>query len=107
SQSHFGTHPSMTPEKIPSLFSNTYGNPFCNPLSFQINAGMGGWGAAPNLRTCKPCNLSTRTILLSPLSATLTKMPTSVASKGFTETLSSLDATLTKNRGEEGGANIR
>jgi hypothetical protein len=68
------------------------------------------WGAAPNLRTCKcaicipdgvtgPCNLSTHAIFLSPLGATLTKMPLSVDSKGFTGCLTPLDATLTKNWG--------
>jgi hypothetical protein len=35
----------------------------------------------------------------SSLDATLTRMPISVASKGFTRILSPLDATLTKNRG--------
>src|SRR5712664_2721961 len=37
---------------------------------------------------------------LSSLEATLTRASTSVASKGFTEKLNPLDATLTKNRGE-------
>jgi hypothetical protein len=99
SQSHFGTHPSLIPEKILSLFSNTYGNPFCNPLSFQTHAGMGGWGIARNIQTCKPSNLPTRIILLSPLSATLTTMPISVDSKGLTGKLNPLDATLTKKQG--------
>jgi hypothetical protein len=100
SKSHFGTYPSMIPEEIPALFSNTYGNPFCNSLCFQIHAGMGGWGAAPKLQTCKPCNLSTRAIPLSPLSATLIDFPASVANKRLTRLLSPLDATLTKNAGE-------
>jgi hypothetical protein len=99
SQSHSGTHPSLIPEKIPSLFSNTYGNPFCNSLCFQIRAGMGGWRAALDIQTCKPSNLPTRSIPLSPLSATLTKMPISVDSKRLAGTLSHLDATLTKNQG--------
>jgi hypothetical protein len=38
-----GTHPSLIPEKLPFFFSSTYGNPFCNPLCFQIHAGMGGY----------------------------------------------------------------
>jgi hypothetical protein len=59
SQSHFGTHLSMIPEKIPSLFSNTYGNPFCNSLCFQIHAGMGGVGGSsqpsnPQMRCLHP-----------------------------------------------------
>jgi len=58
-----------------------------------------GRGAAPNLRTCEPSNLPTRSIPLSPLSATLTRIPVSVDSKGLTGKLSSLDATLTKNTG--------
>jgi hypothetical protein len=39
---------------------------------------------------------------LNPLEATLTRMPTSVHSKGFTGDLSLLDATLTKNIGGRG-----
>jgi hypothetical protein len=94
-----------------------------------------------------PCNLSTRTILLSPLriprrmrilsehreskgsspsssrfsldlvfslsllSATLTRMPISVHSKGFTGMLNPLDATLTKNPGgattKRGGVSVQ
>src|SRR6266850_2044182 len=36
---------------------------------------------------------------ISPLAATLMDLPTSVANKGFTRSLSLLAATLTKNRG--------
>ena len=43
--------------------------------------------------------LATSRSPLTPLSATLTKMPISVDSKGFTGKLNPLDATLTKNRG--------
>jgi hypothetical protein len=81
-----------------------------NPFTSYRYKKHGGRGAAPNLRTCKcavcipdgatgPCNLPTRTILPSPLSATLTDMPLSVDSKRLTEKLNPLDATLTKNRG--------
>jgi hypothetical protein len=38
-------------------------------------------------------------LVLSPLSATLTRMLTSVDSKELTQTLTPLDATLTKNWG--------
>jgi hypothetical protein len=117
SQSHFGTHPSMIPEKTHSLFSNTYGNPFCNPLCFQTYAGMGGWGSAANLRI--PRRMRTLSdhqeskgsspgsrhfspgfaFSLSLLEATLTKMPISVDYKGLTRKLNPLDATLTKYTG--------
>jgi hypothetical protein len=107
SLSHFGTHPSMIPEKIPSLFSNTYGNPFCNSLCFQIHAGMGG-GHPRDVLTFTPYfgqflpSRDEKPVTATPLEATLTTMPLSVHSKGFTGKLSSLDATLTKNRGEAG-----
>jgi hypothetical protein len=100
-----------------------------NPVISYRYKNHRAWGAIPNIQICKcavcaffasrlglrdipdgvtgSCNIPTRTISLSPLSATLTRMPISVASKGFTETLSSLDATLTKNRGEEGGTSLR
>ena len=41
-------------------------------------------------------------ITLSPLAATLMELPASVANKGLTVWLSSLDATLTKNTGVRG-----
>ena len=111
SQSHFGTNASPIPEKLPSFFSNTYGNPFCNPLCFQIHAGMGGGyprngltfslssteSSPPHDGKCAPPRPEERRV--TPLSATLTNIPASVANKGFIGRLSLLDATLTKNRG--------
>jgi hypothetical protein len=41
----------------------------------------------------------TPTVSLSPLNATLTNLPVTIANKRLTKTLSSLDATLTKYRG--------
>ena len=96
SQSHFGTHPSFISEEFPSLFSKTYGNPFCNPLSFQIHAGMGG---IPPSSSFSRSELQTLPISINPLDATLTRRLVSVHSKELTGKLSPLDATLTKNRG--------
>jgi hypothetical protein len=125
SRSHFGTHPFLILEKFPSLFSNTYGNPFCNPLSFQTNAGMGGGpplhpqAVSPSSsESLSPCDatFASRTVLrdekpaparpeersVTSLDATLMEFPVSVANKRLTEKLTPLDATLTKNAG--GGA---
>ena len=90
SQSHFGTNASPIPEKLPSFFSNTYGNPFCNPLCFQIHAGMGGGyprngltfslstteSSPPHDGKCAPPRPEERRV--TPLSATLTQMSLSV-----------------------------
>jgi hypothetical protein len=127
SESHFGTHPFLIPEKIPSFFSNTYGNPFCNPLSFQMNAGMGG-GSPLHSQTFSlssaeslpshDATFASRTVLrdeepaparheersVTSLDATLMELPVSVANKRLTEKLTPLDATLTKNPG--GGGHI-
>jgi hypothetical protein len=81
-----------------------------NPVPSYRYEKHGGRGVALNIQTCKcavcipdgvtgPSNLSTPTILLTRLAATLAKMPISVDSKRLTGMLSSLDATLTKNRG--------
>src|SRR6266849_3591814 len=49
--------------------------------------------------TCPDPVGATATLALSPLDATLTHLPASVANKGLTAWLNPLDATLTKNRG--------
>src|SRR5580704_5353254 len=46
-----------------------------------------------------PCPSPTPTVSLSPLDATLTNLPVTIANKRLTKTLSPLDATLTKYRG--------
>jgi hypothetical protein len=134
SQSHFGspravcakdTHPSLIPKKDPSLFSNTYGDPFCNPLCFQKTAGMGGGSPLHPQTLSRSCaeslpshdaTFASRTVLreeepapahpeersVTSLDATLMELPVSVANKRLTEELTPLDATLTKNTG--GGA---
>jgi hypothetical protein len=84
-----------------------------NPVTSYRYKNHRGRGAATNIQTCKcaicipdgvagPSNLTSRPIPLSPLSATLTKIPISVDSKRLTGKLSSLDATLTKNTGGGG-----
>jgi hypothetical protein len=70
-----------------------------NPVPSYRYKNHGGWGVAPNIGTRKLPILAPRTIPLTPLGATLTSRPISVHSKGFTEKLNPLDATLTKNRG--------
>ena len=42
-----GNSPSLIAEEISSLFSNTYGSPFCNPSVFKFMHGMGG-GVPPS-----------------------------------------------------------
>src|SRR5580693_4455015 len=87
-------------------FSNSHGiisfaDPhLLNPFTSYRYKKHGGRGVAHNLQTYKPSNLLTRSIPLSPLSATLTNMPISVDSKELTEKINPLDATLTKNSGE-------
>ena len=49
--------------------------------------------------TCPDPVGATATLALSPLDATLTDLPASVANKGLTSLLNPLDATLTKNQG--------
>ena len=88
-------------------------NPFI-PYRYKNHRG---WGAAPNLRIPRRMRILSDhreskgsspgsrhfspdfVFSLSLLVATLTRMPISVHSKGFTGMLSPLDATLTKNQG--------
>jgi hypothetical protein len=96
-----------------SLFSCTSRMPFQQPLSFQIHAGMGGYPPAHPTKDAHPepaCGGESKgtspgsfRFSLSLLDATLTRYPISVHSKGLTATLTSLDATLTKNWGRGPG----
>jgi len=101
SHSHFGTHPSATPLKIAPFFSCAYGSLFCNPFFFKF---MQEWGVyvppSSTFRRPKPLLPRQHFAPLSPLAATLMKIPASVANKRLTPRLNPSDATLTKNRGE-------
>src|SRR5216684_4856332 len=109
------------------LFPNSHGiisfaDPHTlNPLISYRYKNDRGQGAVPKVHTCKPWNLPTRTIPLSPLEsalpdkhrvlpvfsrnrppsspldATLTRMLISVNSNELTKQLSSLESALTKN----------
>src|SRR5712664_2259272 len=54
--SHFGTHPTLVPQKIAPFFSCAYVEPILQPLCFQIHACNGGYPPLPNL---PPSNLPT------------------------------------------------
>jgi hypothetical protein len=73
-----------------------------NPVESHRYENLGGKGASPSCRRSDVVPLIRSDVPLSPLSATLTRMPLSVHSKRLTGNLTPLDATLTKKRGEEG-----
>src|SRR6266478_3324046 len=53
--SHFGTHPTLVPQKIAPFFSCAYVEPILQPLCFQIHACNGGVLPSSMLR---PSNVS-------------------------------------------------
>jgi len=94
--------PVVDPLYFQTLTTCPSANPFL--LSFiHFDGGVYPYGvreprsrfARRSLDLCFP-------ILLSPLAATFTRLPASVASKRLTSQLSSLDATFTKNQGGPG-----
>jgi hypothetical protein len=55
SHSHFGTHPSVIPDKIAPFFSCTYVEPILQPLCFQIHPWNGGVHPSNKKRNNSPC----------------------------------------------------
>jgi hypothetical protein len=89
-------------KKQPFSFHALAGCPFRNSFLFKFMPWMGGT-LLPDKSLALP--LLKRQVSLFPLSlleATLTRHPISVHSKGLTENLTPLDATLTRNWGEGG-----
>src|SRR5713226_2414733 len=56
--SHFGTHPTLVPQKIAPFFSCAYVEPILQPLCFQIHACNGGCTALLDVQTFKRLGVS-------------------------------------------------
>jgi|SRR5712692_4805533 len=88
-----------------SLSHNPFADPHpINPVVSILYKKGGAWGPLDALLFSESFPSKATTLLptiapVTPLAATLTDIPASVANKGLTSELSPLDATLTKNRG--------
>jgi hypothetical protein len=95
----FASHPRLT--SAPLCFSQPSNLPTCKCAFCIPNAAAGrSWFQhTRNLSIPHRCPFATA-YPISPLAATLTDLPASVANKRLTVILTPLNATLTKNRGE-------